>query len=265
MSFVINFFQFALLFFLALPAFGQAVCTSAKVEANAVSIAHGYYLYPECVKVPTPPKPQIKEAKEVIDLKASIRSFLKEEWRKEVGSTTWWVDRVGKNPKRFKTLENAFFAVWGGSPLEEQKLALALCLIETGCGFGEMKNWRLRKGEWSRHKRFFETHKFLSKAGACGVTQVVPQVLGLKCADANASYLAAFKLQKRWLESKWNDGTEGGKRIHLEDSKTWLTPIQKGGNTTYYPYRYSGGGGSAWRYGRRWKAAYDGIVLIKKE
>lgn len=267
MSFIMNFFQFALLFFitfLTVPTFGEAVCTAAKVDANAVSITHGYYLYPECVKAPESPKPQPKKVEQVIDLKASIKSFLKEEWRKEVGSTTWWKDRIEENPKRFKEVEKAFFTVWGKAPLEQQKLALALCLVETGCGFGEMRNWRVRGKKWTRHKRFFETHKFLSRAGACGITQVVPQVLGLKCANANASYLAAFKLQKRWLEEKWNDGTKGGPRIYLEDHKTWLTPIQRGGKTTYYPYRYNGGGKSAWRYGRKWKVAYDGIVLTKK-
>jgi hypothetical protein len=79
------------------------------------------------------------------------------------------------------------------------------------------------------------------------------------------SYLAAFKLQKRWLEEKWNDGTKRGPRIRLQDHKTWLAPIKRGGEDTYYPYRYNGGGKSAWNYGRKWKVAYDGIVLIKKE
>jgi hypothetical protein len=113
MRFIINLFKFALITFLALPAFGEAVCTAAKMEANKISITHGYYLYPECVKVPTPPKPQVKEVKQVIDLKTSIKSFLKEEWRKEVGSTTWWKDRVKENPKRFEEAKKAFFAVWG--------------------------------------------------------------------------------------------------------------------------------------------------------
>jgi hypothetical protein len=261
MPFIINLFQFALIFFLALPAFGQAVCTTAKLEANTVSITHGYYLYPECVKAPEPPKPQPKQAKEVIDLKASIKSFLKEEWRKEVGSTTWWKDRIEENPKRFKEVEKAFFAVWGKAPLEQQKLALALCLVETGCGFGEMRNWRLRGGNWTRHKRFFQTHKFLSRAGACGVTQVLPQLFGLKCRHANASYLAAFKLQKRWLENHWNDGLKPAKKVSLKDHKSWLLSVKRRGEVTYLPYRYNGDGKAARRYGRKWKVAYEGIVV----
>lgn len=262
MSLIVNLFQVFLIVFFALPAFGQAICTAEKLEANVVSITHGYYLYPECVKAP---EPQPKGVDQVIDLKASIKSFLKKKWKKEVGSTTWWKDRVEENPERFKELKKAFFAVWGNSPLEEQKLALALCLLETGCGFGEGRSKKLRNGEWSEGQQFFQSHKFLSKAGACGVTQVLPQLFGLKCRHANASYLAAFKLQKRWLEEKWNDGLRPAKKVWLKDHKSWLGLVDRRGEVTYLPYRYNGDGKAARRYGRKWKAAYDGIVLIKKE
>ena len=265
MRFIISLFQFALVTFLAFPLFAQPACTVPKIEANKVSITHGYFLYPECVKTPPKPQPKKKEVKQVIDLKASIQDFLKEEWRKEVGSTTWWKDRVAENPERFKEVEKAFFAVWGKAPLEEQKLALALCLVETGCGFGEMKNWRLRGGNWTRHKRFFQTHKFLSRAGACGVTQVLPALFGLKCRHANASYLAAFKLQKRWLETHWNDGNKPAKKVYLKDHQAWLVPVKRKGEETYLPYRYNGKGKRARRYGRQWKQAYDGVVLKEEK
>ena len=196
-----------------------------------------------------------------LDIKKSLQTFLLKEWIKGGGEERWWVDRVEADLDRFARLEAAFMAVWSQAPLNQQKLALALCLIETGCGFGESRNWKLRGKTWSRGDRFYETEKFLSRAEACGVTQVIPQVLGSDCSYANASYLNAFRLQKRWLEEKWR---HGGAAVDLQGEE-WLLPLEVveigAKETTYLPYRYNGGGKGAWRYGRRWKEAYDGLVL----
>lgn len=194
-----------------------------------------------------------------LDIKKSLQAFLLKEWIKGGGEERWWVDRVEANLDRFARLEAAFMAVWSQAPLNQQKLALALCLVETGCGFGETRNWKLRNGEWSRGDRFWNTEVFLSRAGACGVTQVVPQVLGKNCAHANLSYYSAFALQKQWLMENWTE-SDGRTKVSLE-SEDWLHPVYMDGQTTYLPYRYNGGGSGAWRYGRRWKEAYDGLVL----
>jgi hypothetical protein len=202
--------------------------------------------------------PATTPAATTLDIKESLRAYLLREWVAGGGQERWWVDRVGKNPERFARLEAAFMAVWGDAPLSQQKLALALCLLETGCGFGETRNWKLRAGKWSKGDRFWNTEVFLSRAGACGVTQVVPQVLGKDCAHANASYRSAFALQRRWLQERWR---YGGAAVSL-DEEQWLLPIKAGdGEETYLPYRYNGGGERAWDYGRRWKQAYDGLVL----
>lgn len=196
-----------------------------------------------------------------LDIKKSLQAFLLKEWISGGGEERWWVDRVEANPGRFERLEAAFVAVWGRSPLSQQKLALALCLIETGCGFGEARNWKLRNGKWSRGDRFWNTEVFLSRAGACGITQVVPQVLGKDCAQANRSYQDAFALQKQWLEERWR---YDGAAVNLYGEE-WLLPVEVGPpearEVTYTPYRYNGRGEAAWRYGRRWKEAYDGLVL----
>jgi hypothetical protein len=207
------------------------------------------------------PAPVATPAPTILDIKESLRAFLLREWQEGGGEERWWVDRVEGNLPRFERLEAAFVAVWGKTPLSQQKLALALCLIETGCGFGETRNWKLRNGEWSRGDRFWNTEVFLSRAGACGVTQVVPQVLGKDCAQANRSYQDAFALQKQWLKERWR---YGGAAVNL-NGEEWLIPVEVGPaearEITYLPYRYNGGGKGAWRYGRRWKEAYDGLVL----
>lgn len=218
---------------------------------------------PAPVAAPTTPAlaPAPVAAPATLDVKESVRAFLLREWIRGGGEKRWWVDRVEADLDRFARLEAAFMAVWSQAPLNQQKLALALCLIETGCGFGESRNWKLRGKTWSRGDRFYETEKFLSRAEACGVTQVIPQVLGSDCSYANASYLNAFRLQKRWLEEKWR---HGGAAVDLQGEE-WLLPLEVveigAKETTYLPYRYNGGGKGAWRYGRRWKEAYDGLVL----
>lgn len=209
-------------------------------------------------KTSTPSELQVAPAP-TLNLKESLQAFLLREWVRGGGEKRWWVDRVEANPERFERLQAAFVAVWGSAPLNQQKLALALCLVETGCGFGETRNWRLRNGEWSRGDRFWNTEVFLSRAGACGVTQVVPQVLGKNCAHANLSYHSAFALQKQWLMENWTE-SDGHTKVSLEE-ESWLRPVRIDGQTTYLPYRYNGGGVKAWSYGRRWKEAYDGLVL----
>ena len=90
-------------------------------------------------KTSTPSELQVAPAP-TLNLKESLQAFLLREWVRGGGEKRWWVDRVEANPERFERLQAAFVAVWGSAPLNQQKLALALCLVETGCGFGETRN-----------------------------------------------------------------------------------------------------------------------------
>lgn len=202
-----------------------------------------------------------------VDVKASTTTYLRQQWCKGVEGKCWFKDRQEGREKKAEAIASAFRAVWGSEPLELQRLALALCLKETGCGFSEERSWRKRGSKISQTgERIYKSSKFMSSREACGLTQVdTRKMVGrYRCAWLNASYLNAFKAQKAWLKGFWNDGGRPAKPVELA-KLDWLKPVSRGPAEkqvqTYLIYRYNGGGPSAWRYGREVMAIYNMIVV----
>lgn len=220
----------------------------------------------EALKPPEPPKPKYVE---VIDVSASIASWNEEAWCRthwDNNVKCWFKDRQKQYPSKAKAIAKAFKAVWGSSPIEVQKLALAICLKETGCGFSEQRNWKKSGGKITQTgERTYKSHKFMSNKEACGITQVDTRdnIGKVKCAVLNASYQNAFKWQKVWLEEYWNDGSDKRIKVSLSGLK-WLKPVKRGDEETYLPYRYNGGGTKAWAYGRKIMKIYNNHIVVQR-
>jgi len=212
------------------------------------------------------PKPKYTE---VIDVAASIASWNEEAWCRthwDKGNKCWFKDRQEQYPAKAKAIAEAFKAVWGDSPIEVQKLALAICLKETGCGFSEQRSWRKSGGVITQTgERIYKSSKFMSNREACGLTQVDTRdnIGKVKCAVLNKSYENAFKWQKIWLEKYWNDGSDKRIKVSLSDLE-WLKPVKRGNGLTYLPYRYNGGGRKAWAYGRKVMEIYNNHIVVQK-
>lgn len=209
--------------------------------------------------------------KEVIDVNASIRSWNEEAWCRQYwdkGQKCWFKDRQEEYPKKAKAIAKAFKEVWGNEPIEVQKLALAICLKETGCGFSEDQSWKLEDGVISQTGPIIYTStRFMSSREACGLTQVdTRKGIGLtSCRSLNESYSNAFKWQKVWLKTKWNNGHKRKpQKVSLYEKK-WLQPYEiDEDNTSYLVWRYNGGGKKAWRYGRTVMKIYHNYIKVKK-
>lgn len=221
------------------------------------------------VKAKPMPTVEVKaESAQTIDVQASIASWNEEAWCREhwdKENKCWFKDRQKQYPAKAKAIETAFKAVWGNSPIEIQKLALAICLKETGCGFSEQRNWRKSGGKISQTgEKTYKASKFMSKKEACGLTQVDTRdnIGKVKCAVLNSSYRNAFKWQKMWLETYWNDGKKDSKKVILSELK-WLEPVKRGGEETFLVYRYNGGGRGAWKYGRKVMEIYNNHIKLK--
>ena len=214
-------------------------------------------------------KPVVK--KQVIDVPGSIRAWNKEIWCREYwdkGQKCSFKDRQKERPLKAKAIAEAFQKVWGNEPIEVQKLALSLCLKETGCGFSEQRSYRKRNGKITNEGgvRIWRATKFMSKREACGLTQVdTRKGIGLTtCYSLNKSYSNAFKWQKIWLKTKWNDGHKTKPTKVDLYSLEWLKPYEiNEENTSYLVWRYNGGGRSAWRYGKIVMKIYHNYIKLK--
>lgn len=190
-------------------------------------------------------------------VKASIRSFYE--------STSMGTKRLKEYPDRLERIAQAFQKVWGDAPSEVQRLALALCLKETGCGFSEGRSQKLSQGKVKSAHRMWEKEMYMSPVEACGLTQVDTrgedgQGRLASCAHLNASFENAFKYQRLWLETRWYNGLERDfKKVDLYNPSHWLKPVKRGSKKveTYLFYRYNGGGMGAYRYGNKVKKIYD--------
>lgn len=217
-------------------------------------------------ELPEPPKPKYVE---VIDVAASIASWNEEAWCRthwDKGNKCWFKDRQKQYPFKAKAIAKAFKAVWGSSPIEVQKLALAICLKETGCGFSEQRNWKKSGGKITQTGEVtYKSHKFMSNREACGLTQVDTRdnIGKVRCATLNKSYENAFRWQKIWLKTYWNDGSNKRVKVSLSGLK-WLKPVKRGDEETYLPYRYNGGGRKAWAYGRKVMEIYNSHIVVEK-
>lgn len=217
----------------------------------------------------------IEEAKtvvEIIDVNASIRSWNEEAWCRTYwndGLKCWFKDRQLERPAKAKAIAEAFNKVWGDAPIHVQKLALSICLKETGCGFSEQRSYRKRGGKITNKggTRTWKATKFMSKREACGLTQVDTRdnIGKVKCAVLNESYENAFKWQKIWLEEYWNDGHKvNPTKVNLYGLE-WLKPYEMNKNeTTYLVWRYNGGGKTAWEYGRITMEIYKNHIVVQK-
>ena len=94
----------------------------------------------------------------------------------------------------------------------------------------------------------------MSKAQACGIIQVSTQGLKGECARLNGSFEYAFKAQLSWLNTHWNQGVKDSDgrlpKVDLYNFGSWQKGVKRAGATTYYVYRYNGGGRTAWKYGK---------------
>lgn len=221
------------------------------------------------VEAPKPAEPSKPKYVEVIDVAASIASWNEEAWCRthwDNNVKCWFKDRQKQYPTKAKAIAKAFKAVWGSYPIEVQKLALSICLKETGCGFSEQRNWKKSGGKITQTgEATYKSSKFMSNKEACGITQVDTRdhIGKVKCAVLNASYENAFKWQKTWLEKYWNDGSSKRVKVSLSDLK-WLKPVKRGNGLTYLPYRYNGGGRKAWAYGRKVMEIYNNHIVVQK-
>lgn len=244
---------------LPIPFYNSPVVITASAPAPAATVE----TLPKPVK---PPKPKYIET---IDVNASIASWNEEAWCRthwNKGNKCWFKDRQEQYPAKAKAIAEAFKAVWGSSPIEVQKLALAICLKETGCGFSEERNWKKSGNSITQTgERTYKASKFMSNKEACGITQVDTRdnIGKVKCAVLNASYKNAFEWQKVWLEKYWNDGSSKRVKVSLSDLK-WLKPVKRGDGLTYLPYRYNGGGRKAWAYGRKVMKIYNNHIVVQK-
>jgi len=190
-------------------------------------------------------------------VKNSIRSFYR--------STSMGTKRLKEYPNRLERVAEAFQKVWGDAPSEVQRLALALCLKETGCGFSEGRSHKLSQGKVKSAHRMWEKEVYMSPVEACGLTQVDTrgedgQGRLASCATLNASFENAFKYQRLWLETRWYNGLKKGfKKVDLYNPDQWLKPVKRGAKKveTYLFYRYNGGGMGAYRYGNKVKEIFD--------
>ena len=190
-------------------------------------------------------------------VKNSIRSFYR--------STSMGTKRLKQYPERLERIAEAFQEVWGDAPSEVQRLALALCLKETGCGFSEGRSHKLLQGKVETSHRMWEKEMYMSPVEACGLTQVDTrgedgQGRLASCATLNASFENAFRYQRLWLETRWWNGLERDfKKVNLYNPEHWLKPVKRGSNKTetYLFYRYNGGGMGAYTYGNKVKEIFD--------
>ena len=231
----------------------EGACTTEQLAFNQVGSQYG-------VVYPCGEKPVSKKMK--IDVEGSIRAYFK-----SIHHTV----RLDENPDRLRRIAVAFQAVYGNEPLEVQKLALAICLKETGCGFSEAYSYKIRGGKVKKSHQIYTREVYMSKAQACGIIQVATHGLKGECARLNASFEYAFKAQLNWLKTYWNEGIEDSKgrlpKVDLYDFPSWQKRVprkdEKGKMTTFYAYRYNGGGRKAWRYGQKVMAIYK-IMKEKK-
>lgn len=247
---------------------------TAIFATMALSLPIPFYspaVIPASVPVPVVEAPKPKYI-EVIDVAASIRSWNKELWCRphwNKGRKCSFKDRQQERPAKAKAIAKAFNKVWGSSPIEVQKLALAVCIKETGCGFSEQRSYRKRKGKITNENgtRIWRATKFMSEREACGLTQVDTRdnIGKVRCATLNKSYENAFKWQKIWLEKWWNDGHKAKPaKIDLY-ALEWLKPYQiNEDNSSYLIWRYNGGGKGAWRYGRITMNIYHEHIVVQK-
>jgi hypothetical protein len=190
-------------------------------------------------------------------VKNSIRSFYR--------STSMGTKRLKEYPDRLERIAQAFQKVWGDAPSEVQRLALALCLKETGCGFSEGRSHKLSQGKVKSAHRMWEEEAYMSPVQACGLTQVDTRGEDAggrlaSCAALNASFENAFRYQRLWLETRWWNGLKKGfKKVDLYNPNQWLKPVKRGSKKveTYLFYRYNGGGMGAYRYGNKVKEIFD--------
>ena len=219
----------------------EGACTPEQLAFNQVGAQYGV-VYP-CGEKAKKPAPKI-------DVKGSVRAYFE-----SLGKT----QRVDENPNRLNRIATAFEAVYDNEPIEVQKLALAICLKETGCGFSEAWSYKIRGGKAVKSHRIYTREVYMSKVEACGIVQVATRDLKGECARLNASFEYAFRSQLHWLKTYWNQGIEDSKgrlpKVDLYDVSSWQKEVRrkddKGKVKTYYAYRYNGGGRKAWAYGRK--------------
>lgn len=238
-----------------------------------------FFLFTACTSVEVQPLPAEQEGPTLLELetakvweaeyrllqrlavkgavKASIRSFYE--------STSMGTKRLKQYPDRLERIAEAFQIIWGDAPSEVQRLALALCLKETGCGFSEGHSHKLSQGEIKASHRMWEKELYMSPVEACGLTQVDTrgedgQGRLASCATLNASFENAFRYQRLWLETRWWNGLERDfKKVDLYSPQHWLKSVKRGAKKveTYLFYRYNGGGTKAYRYGNKVKKIFD--------
>lgn len=214
----------------------NGACTDEQLAFNRVGAQYGV-VYP-CGE---------ESKAEKVDVKASIKAYFK-----SLGKTK----RVDDNPSRLERIAVAFEAVYGNEPLAIQKLALAICLKETGCGFSEAYSYKIRGGKVEKSHQIYTREIYMSKAQACGIIQVATHGLKGECARLNGSFKYAFKAQLHWLKTYWDEGIKDDKgrlpKIDLYNFSSWQKKVERGNGkvTTYYVYRYNGGKKKAWKYGR---------------
>ena len=221
---------------LCVDSYNQAygACTPNEEMSNKVAAQYGYVMY-DC-----------SEKKTVqLDVSASISKHFKV-----------------NDEDRLARIVEAFNKVWGDAPLETQKLALSVCLKETGCGFSQGKSWKQEGGQIVFSHYINKKEKYMSPMEACGLVQVDTRGLKGECARLNGSFEYAFRAQKRWLEKSWRYYPKRkAKKIHLDDSKLWLRPVKRNSKITYLIYRYAGTGDDAYEYGRIAMRYYRNLVV----
>ena len=172
------------------------------------------------------------------EIKHLIKAMDKYLWKESVGNTKYY--RWKGKEERLEEIASTFLQVWGGESWEYQLLALAIAAKESGIGF--TRKW---KGDW-----------YESDAGACGLTQVLPD-WEWDCAelmDIHTSWIA----QHWWMHNVWykNDG-----KTPVVKYQDWLGSWKKG---RPWVYRYNGGGKKAWKYGRKVMQYFEILKKISK-
>jgi len=274
LTFAKNLFTFSSLFAVTMTTITHGLLA---LDIHCTLSSHKPAQSPAVVAIDIPKvTPKVQPAKpryiEVVDVAASIRSWNEEAWCRphwNKGRKCSFRDRQIERPAKSKAIAEAFQKVWGSSSIQVQKLALAVCIKETGCGFSEQRSYRKRNGKITNENgtRIWRATKFMSEREACGLTQVDTRdnVGKVKCAVLNASYENAFRWQKTWLEKWWNDGHKTKPtKVDLYGLK-WLKPYQiDENNSSYLIWRYNGGGKGAWRYGRITMDIYHNHIVVQK-
>lgn len=245
-----------LLILMVLGAFGWS-CSPSPSPSPSKALIHKEG--PDLVSLETEriQRELLRELALKVAVKASIRSFYR--------ATSMGLKRLEEYPDRLESIAQAFWEVWGDAPAEVQRLALALCLKETGCGFSEGHSHKLSGGKVKTSHRMWEKEVYMSPVEACGLTQVDTRGSDAQgrlasCATLNASFENAFRYQRLWLETRWYNGLERDfKKVDLYNPNHWLKPVKRGAQRveTYLFYRYNGGGMGAYRYGNAVKHIYD--------